>query len=289
MILKIGLALALLALMPGCDDIGRSAPAAYVPPPPPAPRERGREMVTVTGSRVRQYNLNFTVSHEIELYMQQASVKPRFERARDLCLNDPAYECVLRSATITSRNYQGRDYTTAELDVLVRKEKAAGFEAALRAPVDGEIENAVRIGERKTSAENVTASLEDRSAVLARKTQLRDRFLELQKRPNLGAEDLIKIEEQLSELNADINELTESLAKTKEEVAKDRLEITLRTETPESTTTSEFGKVWAEAGEILTRNVVAALRFLIASIPWIPFAVLGLFVAFRLIRAFRRP
>ncbi|HXZ67558.1 MAG TPA: hypothetical protein VEH07_03125, partial [Alphaproteobacteria bacterium] len=105
-------------------------------PAPPASTEE----VTVTGARIQsgEEKPKLAYSHSMALEMAPDKVKPRFERARDLCLNDASLHCALTHASIQLGDAQTSSPPSAEIGVRLPHDQIAKYEAALLKPLEGE-------------------------------------------------------------------------------------------------------------------------------------------------------
>src|SRR5262249_40652765 len=97
--------------------------------PPLAPQDAAAVPAPPAGGAL------FPYAHAIRLDMERAAIKPRFERARDACLNDTALSCTLITSNLNIDENQDYPFSFAQLVVLLPHEKVDGYADALLEPV----------------------------------------------------------------------------------------------------------------------------------------------------------
>ena len=204
-------------------------------------------------------------SHQLDLEMPPAMVEPRFERARDACLNNPAYGCLLLSADLRS----GNGYPRGGLTVRLPHGQVEPFIQAVLAPLPGETSGDTAILSRSTSAEDLTQALLDVDRRLSELTQYRDRLIELAKRSDAKVEDLIKVESELASTQSQIEALIAQQKHLNDEVATEKLTIDLTARRSIAAAENPIVRVWHDSAGILSENIAGALRAIIATLPWL--------------------
>jgi hypothetical protein len=147
----------------------------------------------------------FSYTHFLRLVMAHDSVKPRFERARDLCLRDAALGCKLIAAAISVNDNAYVTGDQASLAVALPHDKVAVFEKALLEPLPQDGSDKVSVQSRTTSAENVTTEASDTDRKITQLTAYRDKLAVLAKRSDLSVADLMKVEAELSKVEGDLD------------------------------------------------------------------------------------
>lgn len=221
----------------------------------------------------------FSFSHWLSVEMDDAAVRPRFERAKASCLKDEALHCRLLDASLRSwQREDGASSSTASLTVALPHDRINGFEGAILKPVAGESAGDATITSRSTRSENVTDNAQDTARKLAQLTDYRDRLAALAKRPGIAIGDLIKLDAELSKTEGQIADLQAQKSTLERQIGEERLTITLGARSD----TSLFGparRVWGQSLQILADSVGNALEFAIRLIPWLPLIV-GIFFLF---------
>lgn len=271
MLKKIGIGLAAILLLAGCGQQSPRFARSYNLAAPMMLRDaRGG------ASQV------FSYSHYLALVMPHDAVKPRFERARDRCLNDAALRCKLITASLTANELTGDE---ANLVVALPHDKVTLFEKSLLEPLTEDGSGKATVQSRSTSAENVTTQAGDNERKVAQLTAYRDRLMALTKRTDLSVTDLMKVEAELSKVEADLNAALAEKRDVGERIAMESLTVNFGETEP---ATAPIMKVFDRAGATLTESTAAAIDFLIRIVPWLPIIGLGLVLLGWLWRLVRR-
>ncbi|GGF09349.1 hypothetical protein GCM10011611_13560 [Aliidongia dinghuensis] len=225
--------------------------------------------------------------HWLEYEMPAASVAPRYARARDKCLADTA-NCVLVNASIDAGDPRNGRPPHAGLTMRVPHDAVAAVEQGIAAPVPGEAPGAIELRSRNTSADDLTTAIQDVDRRLAQLTDYRDRLTALAKRADAKVEDLIKVEQELSNTQSQIETITAQQKHLNEQVATELLTINLAAEPTPETMTGPIGQVWRNAGTVLGQNTAAALHFAIGAVPWLVIAAVAFTLLAVLRQVFRR-
>lgn len=237
--------------------------------------------VAVTGSRVQpgdEEKPKLAYTHSMALEMAPDKVKPRFELARDLCLNDQALHCALVHASIQLGNAQTSSPPYANIGVRLPHDQIAKFEAALLKPLDGEDKGQPILTSSNTDAEDLTFAIADGDRRLKQAIDYRDRLTALAQHAGAKVEDLIQIEEKLSEVQSQIEEMTASQRQLNLRVDTEILNVSLSAAQSIANVRSPLARAWAEAGEALGESTASAFTFVVSALPWIPLIALGLWI-----------
>jgi Domain of unknown function (DUF4349) len=233
--------------------------------PPPVPGYVGDGIANPASKTPEQAAAKLAYSHQLDLEMPPAMVGPRFGRARDACVNNPAYGCLLLSADLRS----GNGYPRAGLTVRLPHGQVEAFEQSVLAPLPGETAGETAILSRSTSAEDLTQALQDTERRLSELTQYRDRLMELAKRSDAKVEDLIKVESELASTQSQIEAIIAQQKHLNDEVATEKLTIDLTARQSIAAAENPIVRVWHDSAGILSENVADALRAIIATLPWL--------------------
>ena len=234
-------------------------------PPPAPPAYVGDGIANPASKTPEQAAAKLAYSHQLDLEMPPAMVGPRFERARDACLNNPAYGCLLLSADLRS----GNGYPRAGLTVRLPHGQVEAFEQSVLAPLPGETAGDTSVQSRSTSAEDLTQALLDVDNRLSELTQYRDRLMELAKRSDAKVEDLIKVESELAATQSQIEAMVAQQKHLNEQVATEKLTIDLTARQSIGSAENPIVRVWHDSARILSENIADALRAIIATLPWL--------------------
>jgi hypothetical protein len=281
-----GLAIALV-LLAGCGDrqskesvetTGARMAAMEAPSPPPPPAG-GADQATITPK--------LAYSHRMALEMAAERVAARYERARASCLSDRTMGCTLVQASIRAGDARSQTLPYANLTVRLPHDKVAVFEAALLAPFAGESKGEPIVRERATDAEDLTYALLDVETRLAQLTDYRTRLIALAKRGDAKVDDLIKIEEKISQVQSEIEQLQAAQRGLNLRVDTEVLSVSLSAIASLEDVRSPLAEAWRRAGQVLGESAARAFTFLVTAVPWVPLIALGLWLLVRLWRMVR--
>jgi hypothetical protein len=214
-------------------------------------------------------------SHDLSIETKSDTVKQRFEQIRNACLNGTVAGCVLLRADIAEQGFDKGRHPVATLSVRLPHEAVAPFEQIVLKLLAGEQASDVAVLSRSTSAEDLTAVIQDGDRRLAQLSDYRDRLNQLAKRADAKVDDMIKVEGELSTTQSQIEELTAEQSRLNQRVATEMetVQITGRVSVG---TGSDIAEVWHRAGELLDRSIADALQFLIQAVPWIITLIIAL-------------
>lgn len=258
---------AVLLALSGCGQREAADEASFAAAPAPAPARMMKRM-EAADKKVEPEGPKLAYSHNLSIETKADTVKPRFEQARDACLNGTIAGCVLLNASVEEVGFDRGRHPVATLSVRLAHEAVGPFEQAVLKPLPGEQAGDVAVVSRSTSAEDLTAAIQDGDRRLAQLTDYRERLTQLAKRTDAKVEDLIKVQSELSSTQSQIEELTAEQKRLGERVDTEleTVQITGKVTIGQG---SEIAEVWHRAGQILDGAVAGSLQFLIAAVPWI--------------------
>ncbi|HEV2678309.1 MAG TPA: DUF4349 domain-containing protein [Aliidongia sp.] len=275
---------ALLALaLAGCDQTplnSRSGTGSAPPMAAAAPAAMKRAEVP-NGPKLAYH-------HWLEFEMPAPGVAARYERARDKCLAEAAQGCILVNASIDAGDVRNGRPPHASLAMRVPHDAVEAVEQGILQPIAGEAPGTTKLRARNTTADDLTAAIQDVDRRLAQLTDYRDRLTALAKRADAKVEDLIKVEQELSNTQNEIESITAQQKHLNEQVSTELLTITLSAEAAVESMTGPIGQVWRNAGLLLGQNTAAALRFAIGAIPWLVVIAIAVLLLALLRVLFRR-
>lgn len=276
------LAVPVLALLAGCSDSRREADGEMRMAQAPAPApfvSAARE-----GSAVK-----LAYRHDLTVGLAPERVAPHFAATRDRCLNE-AKTCTLLNSSI--RDGSGTRPPQAQVQVRLPHEAVAPYVAFVTAPLPGEAAGDVALIEQATRAEDLTASIADTGRRLAQLNDYRARLTALAEKPDNRAEDLIKIAGELAQVQSQIEEAEGTRRTLDQRVDTEIVTVNFRASQARAGAFAPVQEVWTRAGPILGESAATALRFTVASLPWLPivlFAALLLRLVWRIRRKRAHP
>ena len=274
-----GLACALLpglALLAGCSDrserSGRPMETAAPAPFASVARQDGEAKLAYR--------------HDLTVGLGPSQVAPHFAAARDRCLNDAASRCTLLQSSIRDGSV-GTSQPQAMVQVRLPHAAVALYVAAVIAPLPGESTGDVVLQDQTTRAEDLTRALADTGRRLAQLKAYRDRLTTLAEKPDNRAEDLIRIAGELSKVQGEIEEAEAQGRGLDERIDTELVTVNFRASRVQAGALAPVQEVWARSGPILGESAASALRFTVASLPWLPVALVAVLLL-RLVLRIRR-
>ena len=271
-----------IVLLAGCSDSrqetageSRSADAAAPAPFVSAAREAS--------------TAKLAYRHDLTVGLAPDRVAPHFAAARDRCLNETA-GCTLLNASI--RDGSGTRQPQAQVQVRLPHAAVAPYVAFVTAPLPGEAAGDVALIEQATRAEDLTAAITDTGRRLSQLNDYRSRLTALAEKPDNRAEDLIKIAGELAQVQSQIEEAEGTRRSLDERVDTEIVTVDFRTSRARAGAFAPVQEVWSRSGPILGESAASALRFTVASLPWLPivlFAALLLRLVWRIRRKRAHP
>lgn len=266
-------ALGLAALLGGCSDARPPAPEVASPLP------------SMQANRSAAAKLAFT--HDLALGLPPDRVAPHFAAARDRCLSDTGLGCVLVSSSLEDgARPSGRPQ--AQIQVRLPHESVAPYVAFLTAPLPGEAAGDVVLRRQATRADDLTTPLEDGDRRLAQLTAYRARLDELAAKSDTRVEDLIRIAGELSKVQSQIEEGEARQRGLQRRIDTEIVSVSFHSDGARSGAFAPVEDAWSQAGQTFGASAADALRFAVASLPWLPVAAIGLLLVRVLWRLRRR-
>jgi len=248
-------------------DLKRQAPGATA--------EEIPETVLITGSLVGPPGPRLAYTHDLAIEMADAMVAPRFERGRDACLEDRSLNCNLLEASITVGNANARVRPRASLSVRLPHDSVMRFESLLLEPLPGEAPGEPSLRRSSTTAEDLTFQISDTERRLAQATDYRERLTVLSRRGDAKVDELIKVQQSLSEVQSSIEAMTVETRQLNTRVDTELLNITLGAYEPLTSVSSPLGSAWRDAARALGESTASAFLFVVVLLPWLPLIALG--------------
>ncbi|CAO4172491.1 DUF4349 domain-containing protein [Methylorubrum populi] len=269
--------LPVFALLAGCSesrrDLAPSGRAADLAAPAPfvsAARENGEAKLAYR--------------HDLTLGLGPDRVEPHFAAARDRCLKEAA-ECTLLRSSI--RDGGGASQPRAQIEVRLKHASVAAYVAFLTTPLPGEEPGDVALIAQETRAEDLTRALADTGRRLVQLNDYRNRLTALAEKPDNRAEDLIKIAGELAQVQSQIEEAEAQRRGLDQRVDTEIVTVSFRTDQARAGAFAPVREVWARSGPILGDSAASALRFTVASLPWLAIGLLAVLLL-RLVWRIRR-
>jgi hypothetical protein len=237
-----------------------------------APRNLAMPAIAIANQGPAQV---FSFSHTMTVVMSHDAVQARYDRARQACLRDPSLRCKLIAANTSDES----GMASAHLELALPHDAVAAFEAGMLKPIVAD-KGGIEVRARSTQAQSVENEAGDNDKQVARLTKYRDGLVALANRPNLGVDDYIKVEKELSETEASLDEALGQKRDISGRIARESLTVDLVQRFESAASVSPLSEVWHEAGDMFLESTADMLRFVIRIVPWLPVGI-GLFFLLR--------
>ncbi|MGH9709158.1 MAG: DUF4349 domain-containing protein [Candidatus Acidiferrales bacterium] len=257
----------LLLMTVGCEKKSASLPA-----------QRGLQsnfMMTALAGSLPQHFI--AESHKLEVITSELELQKSWESAIAFC---GTMQCEVLSSSITTRVSDSEPTGTMSLRV---------------APQDlnkllAHVEKLGKVAQHTTQREDKTADVVDADARLKNLTSFRDNLRAMLAKPSATVKDLVEIQQQLTDTQAQLDSestLRKILANETEKIA---MEISFRVDKP-SGNTGSFAEIWTalrESGSVLADSTASLITVIVTLIPWLILIVPGVWFLRRMWRNLRR-
>ena len=255
-------------LMPtGCSKSRTSLPADRGP-------LSGMMMVSALAASPQRF---IAESHKLEVITSESQLQKSWESLIAFC---GTIQCEVMSSSIMTRMSDSEPTGTMSLRV---------------APADlkkllAHVENLGKIVQHTTEREDKTADVVDADAKIKNLTSFRDNLRAMLSKPSATVKDLVEIQQQLTDTQAQLDSestLRKILANETEKIA---VEISFRVERP-SVNTGGFAEIWTalrESGSVLADSTASLITVIVTVIPWLILIVPVVWFLFKGWRRLRR-
>jgi uncharacterized protein DUF4349 len=264
----------------------QQAPSPAPPPPPPAfaPAVEIPQSVLITGSLMGPAGPKLAYTHNLAVEMADDMVAPRFERGRNVCLQDQSLNCNLIEASITVGNSNAGVRPRATLSVRLPHDSVSRFESLLLDPLPGEAAGEPSLRRSSTNAEDLTMEIAEVDRRLAQAIDYRGRLTVLSRRADAKVDDLIKVQQNLSEVQSSIEAMSAETRQLNRRVDTELLNISLGAYDRVVNVSSPLGQAWRDSARALGQSTASAFLFVVVLLPWLPLVALAGLAAALLLR-----
>lgn len=258
------------------------------PAPAPSRMRASADTVTVSGSRVERADITpETTSGPLLAYTYQTSLELPAEVLGDThaahveaCQNAGASTCQVIRAQV---NNADGPRPSAYLQLRAAPDWIVSFRAGL----DSEAEElGGQVLSDQTSVEDLTTRIVDTAARVEAQTTLRDRLQQLLETRDGDLSDLLAVERELANVQADLDAQASVLAALRQRVNTSMLTLNYQAERQvvEPQTFNPIGRAFKEMGDVFAESVASLILFLAGALPWLVIAVpviSGVIIGFR--------
>ena len=221
------------------------------------------ETVLITGSLIGAPVPKLAYTHNLAIEMADRMVEPRFERGRTACLEDRSLICNLLEASITVGNPNAGIRPTARLSVRLPHDSVDRFKSLLLEPLPEEAPGEPNLRRSATNAEDLTFQISDTERRLSQAIDYRERLTVLSRRNDAKVDELIKVQQTLSEVQSSIEAMTVETRQLNTRVDTELLNISLSAYEPLTAVASPLGNAWRDAERALGESTASAFLFVV--------------------------
>ena len=266
----------------------REAAPEPAPPPPAARMRASADEITVSGSRVQRPDdateaaqgplLAYTYQTSLEL---PADILGGAHAAHvEACQNAGPATCQVIRAQV---NNADGPRPSAYLQLRAAPDWIVEFRAGLETEAE---ELGGQVLSDQTSVEDLTTRIVDTAARVQAQTTLRDRLQQLLETRDGDLSDLLAVERELANVQADLDAQASVLAALRQRVDTSLLTLNYQAERQvvEPETFNPIGRAFKEMGDVFAESVASLILFLAGALPWLVIAVpviSGVIIGFR--------
>jgi Domain of unknown function (DUF4349) len=202
--------------------------------------------------------------HRITVDLPKNDIKKLFEEIISFCANDMVNKCTMLHSSLNTG-----DYSSSKIKVRVLPNGVGPLLSLVSK--QGEISN------KSTDVEDLQDAIVNGKKRLEMLRQYQSRLIELEKKSNSSIESLIKIAEELSQVQSDIEYAEGEKAKLLQRTQMDIVHISLHTRSY----ISFWGPIsdsMADFGENLSEGISQAIIAIAYLLPWVVICVFLLYV-----------
>ncbi|MGH9727023.1 MAG: DUF4349 domain-containing protein [Candidatus Acidiferrales bacterium] len=216
-------------------------------------------------------------SHSLEVITAESELQKSWESAIAFC---GTIHCEIISSSITTRVSDSEPTGTMSLRV---------------APEDlqkllAHVGKLGKIAQHTTQRQDKTADVVDADARLKNLTSFRDNLRAMIAKPSAKVADLVEIQQQLTDTQAQLDSESAMRKILANETEKIAVEISFRVESP-SGSSGGLAEIWTalrESGSVLADSTASLITVIVTVIPWLILIVPGVWFLRRVWRRLRR-
>ncbi len=287
-------------MLAACEGPDPAGPAPS-PPPPSVAEAVMDEQVAVTGGRLERARFAqageeataeaaapggalLAYRYDMALELPAAVLADTQSAHARACMEAGPQRCQVIAASVNNPD-------SPRPSAFLSLRAAPDWLAAFRADLESEAEaSGGSVISASTRVEDLTARIVDSEARLAAQTTLRDRLLSLLETRDGDLSDLLAVERQLAQVQADLDARASVLAALRQRVDTSVLDIRYQAERQivEPDAFDPIGEALEQMGEVFARSVAAIIVFVAGVLPWLVILIPLLWlVVHTLVRAIR--
>jgi Domain of unknown function (DUF4349) len=257
------LILAALTLMSaGCKQMSKTAPVY-----------RGISMFNAYAASPQRY---IAERHKLEIIASEADLQKSWDSTVAFC---GTIQCEVVSSTITTRTGDSVPSGTISLRVAPEDLKKLMTYA----------EKLGKLAQHTTEREDKTTVVVDTEAKIKNLTIFRDNLRGMLSKPSATVKDLVEIQKQLTDTQAELDSETTQRKILANETEKIAVEISFRVERRDGSGGS--AQIWnalRESGSIFADSTASLITTIVAIVPWLVLIVPGVWLVVRVWRKIKR-
>jgi hypothetical protein len=228
------------------------------PPPPPPPGTIGRFIA---------------VTHRFVVETSESELSKAWESVLKLCGH---LDCEVLSSSITTKTASSPP--KGEISLRVAPGNLDRLFDALN--------QLATIVEHTTESADKTAEVVDTDAKLKNKTEFRDRLRGMLAKSPGGVKEIIEVERELANVQAEIDSLSTTQKSLQNQTQKIAVQIAFMPK-PSVTRTGALAPIanaWEDSGYVIAQSIGSLLTFIVAVIPWLVLIIPAIWIILRLFR-----
>ena len=213
---------------------------------------------------------------KIEVITSASSLEKSWESVGQFC---GTIHCEVVSSSITARTANSDPFGNISLRVGPDDLKK----------LFDDLQKLGKIAQHTTDREDKTAVVIDTEAKIKNLTSLRDNLRSMLAKPSATVKDLVEIQKQLSDTQAELDSETTQRKVLANETEKVAVDISFRVEhAANGGTWSEITDAFGDSGAVFAESTAALVTFIVAIIPWLILIIPAIWLIVRAWRKFRR-
>ena len=209
--------------------------------------------------------------HKVEVITSESQLQKSWESAVTFC---GTIRCEIISSNITTR--AAASMPSGGISLRVAPEDFTKLLAY--------VEKLGRVAQHTTEREDKTTSVVDTEAKIKNLTTFRDNLRAMFAKPSSTVRDLVEVQKQLTDTQAELDSETAKRKILANETEKIAVEISFRVESPSQNAMSQIWNAFKESGSILADSTAALITTIVAVIPWLILIVPAFWLLARLWR-----
>ena len=243
----------------------------------PSPAPSRAMLMAFGGHAISEQQPRFIAErHKLEVVTSQSELQESWESVLKFC---GTIRCEVVSSSITVKT--GASEPSGVIQLRVVPEDLAKLLA--------DVENDGKLGQHTTEREDKTLRVIDTEARIKNLTAFRDNLRGMLGKPSASVRDLVEIQKQLTDTQAELDSEAAQRKVLANETEKVAVEISFHVAS--SGGAGALGQIWnalSESGSVLADSTASLITVIVAVIPWLVLIIPAFWLLRRIWKGFRR-